>query len=128
MTARLEHMDVDGESNSTDTDHPVIDVVVNCPTVENAHLIAETVIADRLAAAAHVLPAHETVYRWGGEVTTATEVEVRLRTTAEKADLVAARVAALHPFILPSITTRLVGVLNDEYRTWVAEQTTRPTT
>lgn len=114
MTSPLEHV-------------PVIDVVVNCPTVENAHLIAETVVADRLAAAAHVLPAHETVYRWGGEVTSGTEVEVRLRTTENNVDLLAARVAVLHPFKLPSITTRVVGG-NDEYRTWVAEQTVRPET
>lgn len=102
----------------------IITVEVNCPDDGSAAVIAEALVADRLAACANVHAPVESVYRWGGRTERQTEVPVVLKTRAEHFPALVEAVRALHPFEVPAIVAQPVSV-PDDYREWVEAETAR---
>lgn len=79
--------------------------------------IAETVIAERLAACANILGPCRSIYRWKGAIERAEEVPALFK-TARPAELVA-RIAALHSYELPAIVVWPVEAAWPDYAAWV---------
>jgi len=73
------------------------------PDVASARRAAHTLVKERLAACANLLPGVESVYRWKGAVETASEVWVLFKTTREEYPRLEARLQAAHPYELPEI-------------------------
>lgn len=82
-----------------------------------AERIAETVIAERLAACANILAPCRSIYRWGGAVERADEVPALFK-TARPTELVA-RIAALHSYDVPAIVVWPVEAAWPDYAAWV---------
>ena len=102
---------------------PALLVFSTFPDPETARRLAQTLVGERLAACANLLPAVESIYRWKGAVENAPEVMAILKTTTESYPRLEARLKELHPYELPEIVAvSPVGGLPG-YLRWVEEST-----
>ena len=98
-------------------------VFSTCPDDATADAIATALVDERLAACVSVLPGVRSVYRWQGAIDRSTEVQLLIKTTADRLDALTTRLRALHPYELPEIlAVESRGGLTP-YLDWVAEQT-----
>lgn len=107
---------------STAAEHDVLVVYCTAPTEEVAKRIAESVVEERLAACVTALRGVRSTYRWKGQVESAQEVLLLLKTTRESFDQLQARIAALHPYEVPEVIATRVEAGSHAYLTWVAQE------
>jgi len=86
-----------------------------------AAALARALVEERLAACVNVVPGAHSIYRWKGAVETARECLLVIKTTADAAPRVVARVRALHPYELPEIVILATAGADAAYADWVAE-------
>ncbi|RDZ26216.1 divalent-cation tolerance protein CutA [Lysobacter silvisoli] len=102
---------------------PVRLVFSTCPDPASADAIAQALVGERLAACVSRWPGLRSSYRWQGAVESADEVQLLIKTTADRLDALLARLVELHPYELPeAIAVEAHGGL-PRYLDWVAEQT-----
>lgn len=102
---------------------PVRLVFSSCPDVASADAIAQALVGERLAACVSRLPGLRSTYRWQGQVESADEVQLLIKTSADRLDALIERLRALHPYELPeAVAVEACGGL-PQYLHWVAEQT-----
>ena len=93
-------------------------VVLNtCPGSITAKQIAQDLVANNHAACVNIIPAIQSVFKWGNQVKNENEYLLIIKTTRENYENVEKRIRALHPYELPEviavpITTGLDGYLN----------------
>jgi periplasmic divalent cation tolerance protein len=98
-------------------------VYVTAPGTEEARTLARALVDERLAACVNLLPV-ESIYRWKGQVETAAETLLVIKTRRDRLDGLARRVRALHPYAVPEIIALpLVGGW-PPYLQWIADETT----
>lgn len=73
------------------------------PDAETARAIAQTLVSERLAACANIVPAIESVFQWEGQVSSETESAVLFKTTAAGLQALTTRLGELHPYEVPAI-------------------------
>lgn len=93
-----------------------------CPDADTANRIADTLVAERLAACVNLVPGLRSVYRWRGAIESADEVLLLVKTTRERLAALTARIGALHPHELPEVIAVEVAGGLAAYLDWVAEQ------
>jgi periplasmic divalent cation tolerance protein len=86
--------------------------------------MADTVVAERLAACAQVLGPVRSSYRWQGEVRSAREWLVVAKTTDARLAELTSRIRALHRYEVPEILTLTIAAGDPEYLRWIRDQTT----
>lgn len=89
--------------------------------LETARKTARTLVEERLAACANIVPQVESVYRWQGKIENNTEVIVIFKTTRECYPQFEQRLHALHPYEVPEIVALDIEAGLPAYLTWVAE-------
>ncbi|AWP22022.1 divalent-cation tolerance protein CutA [Acidiferrobacter sp. SPIII_3] len=99
-------------------------VFSTCPRAD-APGIASALVNERLAACVNLLDAVQSVYRWRGQVETATETLLIIKTTTDHYDEMERRLRALHPYEVPEIVAVPVARGYPAYRQWL-EDATRP--
>lgn len=104
-------------------DGDVLLVLSNLPDRESAQRLAEAVIAQRAAACVNLLAPCTSVYRWQGQVETAAEVPVLMKTTRAAYARLEKIVREHHPYELPEIIALPVEAGLPGYLRWVAEET-----
>lgn len=87
-----------------------------------AERIAETVLAERLAACVNILAPATSIYRWQGKTERGSEVPALFKTTPMLARRLGDRIAALHSYDLPVIETWQASA-SEAVSRWVAEET-----
>jgi len=98
-------------------------ILSTCPDADTAQRLARTLVDERLAACASVLPGLVSTYRWQGRVEQATEVQLLAKTTADRCEALMARLAGLHPYELPEILAVETAAGLPAYLDWVAAET-----
>ena len=101
-------------------------VLVNAASAEQADSIAHTLVGERLAACANIVSPIRSVYRWKGEVETATEHLMIIKTRANLIAKVEARVRQLHSYEVPEIIALPIVAGAKSYLDWVFESTAPP--
>jgi len=101
----------------------VIVVLTNLPDRESALKLAGLLVDQRLAACVNVLSECTSVYRWRGQVETASEVPVLIKTAAASYRKLEAAIRANHPYELPEIVSVPVVDGLAPYLEWVAAET-----
>ena len=86
---------------------------------EEAQRIGRAVVDEGLAACINILGPCRSIYRWQGAVETADEVPAILKATANSADSLIARVAAMHSYDVPCIAVWPIEKLLLGYSEWV---------
>ncbi len=96
------------------------------PDEATAQRIARTLVEERLAACVSVGASVRSVYRWQGEIETADEVGLTIKTAASRFADLATRLKALHPYELPEIVAVRPDTALPAYAAWVIAQTRQP--
>lgn len=100
-------------------------IYVSCHP-EEAHALAERLIEERLVACASILPAVESVYRWGGAIERQTESILLMETSDDRVASAMARIEALHSYEVPKIVALAGARVNTPYEQWVVAETKAP--
>src|SRR5881409_408420 len=91
------------------------------PDGETADRIAHTLIAEKFAACANIIPAVHSIYRWKDKIETGGEVIVLFKTTPDRQAAFQEKLKSLHPYELPEIIFVPVANGLPAYLRWVAE-------
>jgi periplasmic divalent cation tolerance protein len=91
------------------------------PDAETADRIAHTLIEQKFAACANLIPGVHSIYRWKDKIETAGEVIVFFKIAADQQGAFQEKLQSLHPYEVPEIIfVQLAGGLPD-YLRWVAD-------
>ena len=101
----------------------VISVYAVFANMDEAERIGRLVVEDRLAACVNILGGVRSIYRWNGAVETADEVAAIFKTTEDSAQPLITRIAALHSYDVPCVTTWPIEKILGGYADWVAANT-----
>jgi len=85
---------------------------------QSAHDLALTLVTERLAACAHLLPI-ASIYRWKGEIARDTEWLVIVKTREDLYDRLAARMRELHSYEVPEIVAVPIACGLPAYLEWI---------
>ena len=98
-------------------------VLTTLPDREAAEALARTLLAGRLAACVNVGASVESMYHWRGQIETAEEVPVAIKTRTERYAEVEAAIRAQHPYELPEILAVPVVRGLEPYVEWIVAET-----
>lgn len=101
-------------------------VFITAPDQETALLIGRSLVEERLAACANLLPGLRSIFHWQGRVEDEPEVLLILKTRAELVDGLTVRVKELHPYELPEVVALKVDGGLKGYLDWVVGETGTP--
>lgn len=85
--------------------------------------IARAVVGERLAACANVLEGMTAVFRWDDAVQEGRETVLILKTRADLAEALRARVEALHGYDTPCVVALPIVAGNPDFLAWIDAET-----
>ena len=97
-------------------------ILCTFPNPEQARQIGTVLVEMQLAACVNLIPAVESIYRWQGNVETATEILAIFKTTAAAFPAFETALTKLHPYEVPEIIALSPGKISDSYRAWVSAE------
>ena len=100
----------------------VVAVIMTAPDAETAEKIVRTLVSERLAACANVVPGTVSTYWWDGELQRDEEVMVILKTVQQRVRALEARAVELHPYTVPEILVVPVSGGHAPYLAWVGKE------
>lgn len=98
-------------------------VLTTLPNSDAAAELARSVVNEKLAACANVLPAVRSIYRWQGKVQDENEVLVLFKTPQEHFERLKARILELHPYEVPEVLAIPVEQGYRAYLDWLSQET-----
>lgn len=98
-------------------------VFVTAPDAATGERIGRAIVQENLAACVNILPGVLSIYRWQGEIETASEVLLLLKTTAARIDALRERIVELHPYEVPEFLAVDVADGLPSYLEWVRGNT-----
>ncbi|MGA3372731.1 MAG: divalent-cation tolerance protein CutA [Terracidiphilus sp.] len=84
-----------------------------------AERLARTLVEERLAACATLIPAVQSIYRWKGEIESSTETLLLLKTGPEQLAALEARLHELHSYQTPEFLVLKVDAASQPYLDWL---------
>jgi periplasmic divalent cation tolerance protein len=96
-------------------------VLTTAGSREEARKIAHELVERKLAACVNIVPQIESVYRWQGNVETAQEWLLLIKTQAELYERVRDALKKLHSYDLPECVMLELTAGSQEYLDWIAE-------
>ncbi len=94
-------------------------VMTTAGSHEEAGRIAGALVEAHLAACVNLVPGVSAVYRWQGDVETANEVLLLIKTTVENLDTVESTVRRLHSYELPEFLVLQPEAATQAYADWI---------
>jgi periplasmic divalent cation tolerance protein len=101
----------------------LVTVYVTCARAEEAEALGRTLVEERLAACANVLPGLRSIYRWEGALQQDAEAALLLKTRAALFPELERRVRALHAYEAPCVVAWPIAAASEPYARWVIDQT-----
>jgi periplasmic divalent cation tolerance protein len=96
-------------------------VLTTCANIGLAEALARALVEDRLAACVNILPSMQSVYRWKGQIESASEQLLVIKTRTIDYASVQRRIGELHSYELPEvIAIPIVGGL-PAYLAWLED-------
>jgi periplasmic divalent cation tolerance protein len=99
----------------------VISVYAVFADAAEAERIGRQMVEERLAACVNIIGPVSSIYRWKGAVEAADEVAAIFKTSDRQADALISRVAALHSYEVPCVTTWPIDKILGSYADWVED-------
>ncbi len=96
-------------------------VFVTAPDTETAAQLGRTLVEERLAACANILPGLRSIYRWQGAVHDDGEVLMLIKTTDAAQARLTQRILALHPYDTPEVIAVPIVAGADANLRWLAD-------
>ncbi len=104
--------------------HTII-VLCSCPDQEIASRIATHLVGNRLAACVNISAQTKSIYRWQGEIETADECMMFIKTSASSYDELEMAILAIHPYELPEVVAVPVETGLQNYLGWINQCTNK---
>ena len=98
-------------------------VLCSFPDAEKARQIGTHLVEKQHAACINVLPAVESIYRWGGKLCHEQEVMLVIKTSRRAFPVMSRELTSMHPYELPEIVALPVVDGSAAYLTWLLDQT-----
>ena len=90
---------------------------------EDAAAIGTTLVEERLAACATIVPQIRSIYRWKERICDETEAMLLIKTRTELFEAVRQRVKSLHRYEVPEITGIEISRSDSTYLDWIKDST-----
>jgi periplasmic divalent cation tolerance protein len=102
-----------------DTSCPARLVLTTAATLEEAKQLGRTLVEERLAACATMIPAVESIYRWKGNIEFSTEAMLLLKTGVDQLTALDARLRELHSYEVPEFLVLPIETGSRAYLDWM---------
>jgi periplasmic divalent cation tolerance protein len=102
-------------------------VFMTAANADEARLLADKLVAARLAACVQILPEIESVYCWQGQTERQREVLLIAKTTASKFADLEREVRAIHSYETPEIVAAPLTHVSEPYLQWLRAGLDTPT-
>ena len=99
-------------------------VLTTLPDRAGAEALARELLAARLAACVHIGAALQSLYHWRGEIETAQETPLTVKTRGELYARVEEVIRSRHPYELPEIVAVPITHGSSAYLDWIIAETT----
>jgi periplasmic divalent cation tolerance protein len=96
-------------------------VLTSCSSLEEARQIAQALVERRLSACVNILPQVESTYRWKGEVETAPEWLLLIKTTEGAFERLREAIVELHSYEVPECVEIAITDGSAAYLNWIEE-------
>jgi periplasmic divalent cation tolerance protein len=100
-------------------DCPVRLILTTTASPEEAARLGRTLVEERLAACATLIPAMQSIYRWQDEIETATETLLLLKTAVDQLPALEARLHELHSYQTPEFLVLPIEAASRGYLDWL---------
>jgi periplasmic divalent cation tolerance protein len=101
-------------------------VLTSAGSQQDACRLARTLVEEHLAACATLIPTVQSVYRWKGNIESAQEALLFIKTTAEQIAALEARLHQLHSYQTPEFLVLEVNAGSKRYLDWLLAACTLP--
>lgn len=98
-------------------------IYVTCKNLTEAQHIAESMLKERLAGCANIIPKMVSMYHWEGQLEKTEEVVLLLKTATDKVSSVLKRVEELHSYDTPCALEFSVESGLEKYQRWILDET-----
>lgn len=98
-------------------------VLTTLPNSDVAADLGKTVVNERLAACASLVPALRSIYKWQGGIQDENEVLVLFKTRQTLFEALKQRILELHPYEVPEILAIPVEQAHQPYLDWLTRET-----
>lgn len=98
-------------------------VLTHLPDRASAEALARALVDERLAACVNIGTQVDSLYHWRGQIETAREVPLTIKTRASRYAAVEAAIRARHPYELPEIVAVPISAALAEYVDWIDAET-----
>jgi periplasmic divalent cation tolerance protein len=94
-------------------------VLTTCPDTEVAERLAQVLVQEGLAACVNILPIAKSVYLWKGQVESAAEQLLIIKSMTDAYSSIQKRIRELHPYELPEVIAVPVADGLPDYLAWI---------
>ena len=94
-------------------------VLTACPDAANAERIARILVEEGLTACVSILPPMQSIYMWKGQIESATEQLLIIKSLTTHFPAIRDRLRSLHPYELPEIIAVPIADGLPEYLAWL---------
>jgi periplasmic divalent cation tolerance protein len=94
-------------------------VLTTVANPEEAARLGRTLVEERLAACATMIPGVQSIYRWQGKVESSTETLLLIKTGPEQLAALEARLHELHSYEVPEFLVLDVDAASQPYLDWM---------
>lgn len=101
-------------------------IIISTCKPDEADMIADTLLEERLIASCNIIPNITTKVRWKGEAVTQTETLLIMRTRAELMWKLERRLVELNTFEVPEVASFEIKEWNARYYNWLYSATRDP--
>jgi periplasmic divalent cation tolerance protein len=91
------------------------------PDVETASRIAQTLVEEKFAACANLIPGVHSIYRWKEKIEAAGEVIVLFKTIPDRQAAFEEKLRSLHPYEVPELVCIGTDGGSPDYLRWVID-------
>ena len=95
-------------------------ILCTCPDHDEAERIARRLVELRLAACVNLIPAVQSIYRWQGNIESAAEVLMMIKTTSALTAEVQSTISTLHSYEIPEFLVVPITSGSPAYLGWLA--------
>jgi len=101
-------------------------VLTSAANADEAAMLAGTLVEERLAACATLIPNVHSIFHWEGQIETSTETLLLLKTSSEQLPAIEARLHELHSYEIPEFLVLNVESGSHPYLEWLHSSLRKP--
>ncbi len=94
-------------------------ILCTCPDQKSAETIAKQLVSQRLVACVNIMPSLTSIYQWQGEIETAQEHLLIIKSQQKQFTAIETAIKAIHPYQVPEIIAVAIEQGSAEYLNWI---------